>query len=84
MKATLQHMFRNDPEALELIDEYMQHLNLSYEAEEINRLKSDPYALQADFEAYSERVDYNAQQIEYHTRSTIEWPVEVRSGRFRG
>ena len=74
MKATLQHMFRNDPEALELINSYLNKV-AGYPPEEINRLKSDLYALQDDFESYCEQVDYNAQQIERHTRPAIQWPV---------
>lgn len=57
MKATLQHMFRNDKDALDLIDAYLSHVNLSYSDVEINRLKSDHEALQIDFEAYCERVE---------------------------
>lgn len=77
MKSTLQHMFRNDADALELIDTYL-NLVAAYTPEEINRLKSDPYALQIDFESYCERVDYEA------AHAGIQWPVEVSSGWFRG
>lgn len=57
MKSTLQHMFRNDQEALALIDAYIQHIRLSYDTDELNRLKSDYEALQIDFESYCERID---------------------------
>lgn len=55
MKSQLQQMYRNDPEALLLIDHYLLRFK-SYTKEEQNRLKSDQDALAVDFESFVSRI----------------------------
>lgn len=55
MKRQLQYMFRNDPEALELIDQYIRRFE-AYDEQEQARLKRDQEALAIDFEEYVNRI----------------------------
>lgn len=55
MKSQLEHMYRNDPEALLLIDHYLLRFK-SYSKEKQNRLRGDQDALAVDFESFVSRI----------------------------
>lgn len=55
MRNQLRRMFRNDPDALDLIDSYLLRF-ASYDEQEQEYLKNNEEALRIDFESFVNRV----------------------------